>query len=117
MPKQNHLLDPIFRALADPSRRAVVSRLAEGPATVSELAAPFDMALPSFVQHLRVLEDSGLIKSEKTGRIRTCRLATANLAKAEQWIADCRAYWETRVDALEIFLEESKVKGESDDNG
>lgn len=97
-------LDPVFHALADPTRLAVVERLARGPASVSELARPFPMALPSFVQHLRVLEESGLVLSTKTGRVRTCRLAPRALGSAEQWLARQRKRWEQRLDQLDAYL-------------
>lgn len=82
-----------------------MQRLGDGPASVSDLAEPFDMALPSFVQHLRVLEDGGLVTSEKIGRVRTCRLVPDSLASAEKWLADRRALLERRLDALETYLE------------
>ncbi len=81
------VLDRAFRALADPSRRSIVSRLSRGPASVSELAAPLDMSLPSVVQHIDVLQRSGLVRSEKLGRVRTCRLEPAPMRSVEQWIA------------------------------
>ena len=95
----------MFQALSDPTRRAVLARLMQGPASVSELAEPFDMALPSFLQHLRKLEDGGLIHTEKQGRTRTCYSEAAALAPARDWIADQRRIWETRLDRLEDFLE------------
>jgi DNA-binding transcriptional ArsR family regulator len=110
MPNQVSELDNVFRALADPTRRSVIQRLSTGPASVSELAEPFDMALPSFVQHLKVLEDSGLIRSEKVGRVRTCRMVTEKLSSAEQWIADRRRYWEDRLEALASYVEGSKPR-------
>ena len=97
-------LDRMFHALADPTRRAVVARLASGPASVSELAKPLSMSLPSVVQHLQVLELSGLIETEKIGRIRTCRMAPRALASAEQWLTDLRREWEGRLDRLETYL-------------
>jgi DNA-binding transcriptional ArsR family regulator len=100
----NHSLDLMFGALADGSRRTMVDRLARGPATVKELAAPLTMSLPAVLQHLRVLEESGLVRSEKVGRVRTCRLQPAALQAAEQWIADRRAGWVSRLDRLEEFL-------------
>lgn len=93
-------LDLMFQALADPTRRRMVERLSQGPASVSELAAPFDMSLPAVVQHLKLLESSGLVKSEKVGRVRTCTLDTGRLTLAEQWINDRRRGWETRLDRL-----------------
>ncbi|HEX9856825.1 MAG TPA: metalloregulator ArsR/SmtB family transcription factor [Paracoccaceae bacterium] len=104
MPKQHIPLDPIFHALADPTRRAVLARLADGPATVSDLAAPFGMALPSFTQHLRVLEDGGLIRSEKQGRSRVCSLQADRLAAAEDWLTAQRSRWSDRFDRLGRML-------------
>src|ERR1700760_1628753 len=96
MANQSLALDSVFHALADPTRRAVVQRLGQGTATVSELAAPFDMALPSFVKHIAVLEKSRLITSRKLGRVRTCSLRRENLATAESWFDDLRAQWVSR---------------------
>ncbi|MGX6601856.1 ArsR/SmtB family transcription factor [Micromonosporaceae bacterium Da 78-11] len=100
----NHLsppaLDLMYAALADGSRRSMVDRLSRGPATVKELAQPLTMSLPAVLQHLRVLEESGLVRSEKTGRVRTCRLQPAALHQAEQWIADRRSGWVSRLDRL-----------------
>lgn len=90
----------MFHALADPTRRAVVAQLTRGPASVSELARPLAMTLPSVVQHLQVLEASGLVRSEKRGRVRTCRIAPESLRAAEHWLAEQRAVWEGRVDRL-----------------
>src|SRR6266540_6282372 len=90
-------LDRIFHALADPSRMLIVERLSRGPASVSELAQPLPMSLPAVVQHLQVLEASGLVQSEKVGRVRTCRIAPRALRTAEQWIADRRTNWERRL--------------------
>ena len=115
MPNQSLALDRVFHALADPSRRAIVERLTRGPASVSELAKPLPMALPSVVQHLRVLEDSGLVRSEKVGRVRTCRIEPAPLSTAEGWIAEQRALWEGRLDRLEAYLNELQTKEGSDD--
>jgi DNA-binding transcriptional ArsR family regulator len=97
-------LDGVFHALADPGRRAMVQRLVRGSASVSELAAPLDMSLPAVMQHLAVLESSGLVRSEKAGRVRTCRIETAVLRTAEQWIADRRTAWERRLDRLGDYL-------------
>jgi DNA-binding transcriptional ArsR family regulator len=99
-------LDLVFQALADPSRRAMVERLCRGPASVSELARPLTMSLPAVVQHLQVLEASGLVRSEKVGRVRTCRVAPGALRTAEQWIADRRTTWERRLDRLGEYLAE-----------
>jgi DNA-binding transcriptional ArsR family regulator len=100
----DHTLDRVFQALADSTRRRMVDKLAEGPASVSELAAPFAMSLPAIVQHLQVLEASGLVRSEKTGRVRTCRIEAKTLSLAEQWIEVRRAAWEGRLDRLGEFL-------------
>jgi DNA-binding transcriptional ArsR family regulator len=97
-------LDLMFQALADPSRRGMVERLCRGPASVSELAAPFAMSLPAVVQHLQVLEASGLVRSEKVGRVRTCRIETGALRAAEGWIAERRILWERRYDRLAAHL-------------
>jgi DNA-binding transcriptional ArsR family regulator len=97
-------LDRAFHALADPTRRAVVQRLTQGDATVSDLATPFGMALPSFMKHIRVLEQSGLIGSKKVGRVRTCKLETQRLTAVEQWFNDQRAIWESRHHNLDRLL-------------
>jgi DNA-binding transcriptional ArsR family regulator len=97
-------LDAVFRALADPTRRRVVERLGRGPASTSDLARPFAMALPSFHQHLCVLESCGLVASTKTGRVRTYRLASARLRQAEDWLSRQRGLWESRLDRLDAFL-------------
>ncbi len=106
--RQDAALNLAFQALADPSRRAMVDRLVQGPATVSELAKPLAMSLPGVMQHLAVLEASGLVLSEKVGRTRTCRIEPKMLTQAEQWIAERRALWERRLDRLGQFLEETK---------
>ena len=108
MPNQQIQLDGVFRALGDPTRRAVLGRLSVGPAPVSELARPFDMALPSFTQHLDVLERCGLVSSQKVGRVRTYRLAPQPLKAAEQWMAQQRVLWEHRLDQLDNYLLELK---------
>ncbi len=97
-------LDRVFHALTDPSRRAMIERLSLGPATVSELAEPLDMTLAAVVQHLQVLEASGVVQTEKIGRVRTCRLEAAALTSAEQWIQDRRALWRHQLDRLGDFL-------------
>ena len=99
-------LDLVFQALADPSRRMMVERLSRGPASVSDLAEPLDMSLPAVMQHLQVLETSGLVRSSKTGRVRTCRIEPKVLATAEGWFAKRRASWEQRFDQLEALLAE-----------
>lgn len=114
MPNQQPALDGVFHALADPTRRIIVERLIQGPASVSELAKPLPMALPSVMQHLRVLEDSGLVRSEKVGRVRTCRIEAASLGTAGDWISQQRAIWESRLDRLEAYLEEIQTRERPD---
>ena len=104
-------IDHVFRALSDPTRRDVLERLSKSPASVSELAEPFKMALPSFVQHLRVLEDSGLVRSHKSGRIRTYQLAPKRLKLAEDWLSRQRTMWERRLDQLDSYLIALKENG------
>src|SRR3954467_13345982 len=102
-------VDRGFHALAEPTRRAIIEQLAGGPSTVSALAEPFDMTLAAVMQHLRVLEEGGIIRTEKVGRVRTCRIEPAGLNAAAQWIADRRALWERRLDRLgEILAEQEK---------
>jgi DNA-binding transcriptional ArsR family regulator len=98
----------VFKALADPTRLAVVERLGRGPAATSDLADEFEMALPSFLQHLRVLEDSGLVASHKQGRVRTYRLTPEPLREAEHWLSEQRDVWERRLDRLDEHLYEMK---------
>jgi DNA-binding transcriptional ArsR family regulator len=107
MPEPGVSLDLMFHALSDPSRRSMVERLCRGPASVSELAQPLDMSLPAVVQHLQVLETSGLVRTEKVGRVRTCRIEPQALRAAEQWITERRSLWERRLDRLGDFLEEN----------
>jgi DNA-binding transcriptional ArsR family regulator len=104
MLNQSVPLEPVFHALADPARRVMVERLSRGPASVSELARPLDMTLSAVVQHLAVLESSGLVRSEKAGRVRTCRIEPVALRTAEEWIAGRRAAWERRLDRLADYL-------------
>jgi DNA-binding transcriptional ArsR family regulator len=99
-------LDLVFQALADPTRRAMVERLTLGPASVSALAEPLSMSLPAVMQHLQVLEASGLVRSEKVGRVRTCRVEPAALRTAEEWISERRTSWERKLDRLGEFLAE-----------
>jgi DNA-binding transcriptional ArsR family regulator len=106
MLKQTGELDLVFQALADPSRRVIVERLSQGSATVSELAAPLPMSLPGVVQHLQVLEASGLVRSEKVGRVRTCHLNLKMLGSAQNWITERRDMWERRLDRLGQYLAE-----------
>jgi DNA-binding transcriptional ArsR family regulator len=107
MLNQSASLDLMFQALADPTRRLMVERLSRGPASVSELAKPFTMSLPAIVQHLHVLEASGLVKSEKIGRVRTCTIDSGALSLAETWINERRTSWERRLDRLGDFLAEN----------
>ena len=104
----NCQLDRTFAALADPARRAIVERLVTGPATVSELARPLPMSLPAVMLHLKVLEESGVVKSEKLGRVRTCRIDPAMLSQAEIWVAERRAMWERNLDRLGAYLDETE---------
>lgn len=97
-------LDALFQALADPTRRALLGALARGPASVSELARPFDMALPSLMAHLRKLEEAGLIETRKDGRVRTCALVPEALAPVRGWLDEQRALWEGRLDRLEDYV-------------
>lgn len=108
MSSQAARLDGVFRALADPTRRAVLERLGSGPASTGELAEPFPMALPSFMQHLDMLQEQGLVTSRKQGRVRIYQLVPKPLADAEKWIASRRALWERRLDQLDSYLENMK---------
>jgi DNA-binding transcriptional ArsR family regulator len=105
-------IDGLFRALADPTRRRVLERLAAGPASVGELAEPFQMALPSFVAHLAVLEGAKLVRSQKNGRVRTYRLEPDRLADAENWLAKQRDTWRRRLDRLDEYLLKMKENAE-----
>lgn len=100
----NSDLNVLFQALADPTRRTILARLAHGPASVTDLAKPFDMALPSFLQHLRKLEEGGLIETAKQGRVRTCTLRVGALAPAKTWMEEQRLLWDGRHDRLEDYL-------------
>lgn len=112
MPKYPEVLDEVFYALSSSTRRQVVERLGRGPAAVTDLARNHEMALPSFMQHLRVLEKSGLVKSIKSGRTRVYTLQPLVLSDAESWISRHKALWECRLDSLDAFLisEEEKNK-------
>jgi DNA-binding transcriptional ArsR family regulator len=101
-------LNRVFHGLADPTRRAVLERLSSGPAPVSELAEPFSMSLPSFLQHLDVLESCGLVKSRKAGRVRTYRLTPQPLKSAESWLEKQRSIWNRRLDQLDTYLADLK---------
>jgi DNA-binding transcriptional ArsR family regulator len=113
MPYHATPLDLAFHALSDPTRRAVVSRLVEGELPVTALAAPFDMALPSFSQHLKVLEDCGLIVSEKRGRSRWCRLERTRFDEAANWMEAERRRWAERLDRLEAYLDRTEVNNDA----
>lgn len=106
-------LDTAFRALSDPTRRAILERLSRGPASVGELAEPLPMSLPAVHQHLQVLEESGLMAWEKKGRVRWCRLDRKGLAAAEDWVLNRRALWERRLDALGAHLAKDEGGGKT----
>lgn len=107
-------LDKAFHALSDPGRRAMIERLSIGPASVSELARPLPMTLSAVVQHLRVLEDAGLVVSGKVGRVRTCRLQADAMARAERWITERKRFWEQQYDQLEAYLAHAPSNGETE---
>jgi DNA-binding transcriptional ArsR family regulator len=107
MPSSKVNVDRVFHALGDPTRRAMVERLSQGPLSVSGLATPLEITLTAVVQHLQVLEESGLVHTEKIGRVRTCRIEAAGFSALEQWIRDRRSTWERRLDRLGDLLEES----------
>tara|TARA_R110002049_G_scaffold44333_5_gene130118 strand:+ start:175868 stop:176215 length:348 start_codon:yes stop_codon:yes gene_type:complete len=104
MAKYESHLNQLFTALGDPTRRAILSRLARGPATVSELAEPHDMALPSFLGHLNKLEDAGLVMSVKQGRIRTCTLSQDAFRPAQDWLSEQQALWQGRLNRLDVYV-------------
>ena len=104
MLNQTSVLDRVFKAIADPTRRAIVDRLAQGEASLTALAEPFEMSLPAVHQHLRLLENAGVVVTSKTGRVRTCRLDPKVLRKAEEWFARRRGMWERRLEALDAYL-------------
>ena len=103
-------IDRVFHALGDPSRRAIMEKLSQGPISVSRLAEPLDITLAAVIQHLQVLEESGLVQTEKVGRVRTCRIEPAGLSVAAQWIGDRRSPWERRLDRLGDLLAEPDKK-------
>jgi DNA-binding transcriptional ArsR family regulator len=107
---QSAVADDVFHALSNSTRRKVLEQLSAGPATVSELAAPFDMKLPSFVQHLSVLEQSRLVKSKKRGRVRTYEIAPERFKVAEDWLTARRRLWEARLDQLDQYVKQLKDK-------
>jgi DNA-binding transcriptional ArsR family regulator len=104
----NHSLDLAFQALGDPTRRAIVAQLSAGPLSVSALAKPLPMSLPAVLQHIAVLEGAGLVVSEKSGRVRTCRLEAEAIKRAESWLHAQRSEWERRLDRLEAYLQTTK---------
>jgi DNA-binding transcriptional ArsR family regulator len=106
MPRKKPDIDRLFHALGDPTRRAIMEKLSAGPISVSQLAEPLDITLAAVVQHLQVLEDSGLVQTEKVGRVRTCSIEPAGLSAAEEWIKDRRSTWERRLDRLGDLLAE-----------
>jgi DNA-binding transcriptional ArsR family regulator len=110
MPVRKANLDRVFHALGDPTRRAILEKLSVRPISVSELARPLAITLAAVIQHLQVLEESGLVQSEKVGRVRTCRIEPAGLSVVEQWIAERRSTWELRFDRLGDLLVESEEK-------
>jgi DNA-binding transcriptional ArsR family regulator len=114
MAKSPPELDAVFQALADPTRRAVLGRLGTGPASVGELAAPFSMALPSFMKHIRYLENTGWIRTRKTGRVRTCTLEKKSFDVIETWLSDQQSIWEGRTDRLERFVTTTNDKEASE---
>jgi DNA-binding transcriptional ArsR family regulator len=110
MPAPNGSIDRVFHALGDPTRRAILDKLSEGPLSVSRLATPLNITLTAVVQHLQVLEESGLVRTEKLGRVRTCRIETIGFSLLEQWIHDHRSLWERRLDRLGALLQEADEK-------
>lgn len=115
MLKQSDALDTMFHALADPTRRQLVERLSRGPASVSELASPLAMSMPAVMQHIAVLEAGGIIRTKKTGRVRSCELRESALTEAEAWIQDRRLVWEQRLDRLGALLEAEMLKETNND--
>ena len=113
MEQHSGQLNGVFQALADPTRRAVLGRLGRGPASISELARPFDMALPSFMKHIHLLEGSGLIRTRKEGRVRTCAIEKKGFAVIDTWLSRQRALWEGRTDRLEQFAITAHAKERS----
>ncbi|ALE06760.1 ArsR family transcriptional regulator [Arthrobacter sp. ERGS1:01] len=109
MTTQESLIGQVFQALADPTRRSIVERLIAGPATVNDLARPLEMSLPAVMRHLSLLEECGLIRSVKTGRVRTCQIEPDTLRMAESWLAERRTVWESRLDHLGDYLAEQSV--------
>ena len=112
MLKYSESLDVLFSALADPARRHIVDQLSTGPASVSDLAKPLDMTLPAVVQHLKILESSGLVRSEKRGRVRICELDVQRLEEVEVWIRNRRTFWQSALTRLGDVLMEEEVDNE-----
>lgn len=112
MENHHNSLDTAFHALSDPTRRLVINRLMMGPAQVKDLAAPFEMGLPAFMKHLKVLEDGGLIGSSKAGRVRTCYVLADRLSEAETWLSQQRALWQASADRLAHYVENLKEEGD-----
>ena len=115
MLNQQPSLDLTFQALADPTRRAMVERLTQGPATVSELAQPLPMSLPAVMQHLAMLESAGLVRSRKVGRVRTCQIDIQVLRETERWLNQARIAWDNRMDRLGAFLQAIQTPESKDD--
>jgi len=113
MVKYYERLDSTFRALADPTRRAILATLMLGESSITKLAEPYRMSLPAVMKHIRVLEQAGLVAQKKIGRTRHCRLAAEPLKEAEQWISQYRRFWEGTLDALERFLSQPETQSES----
>ncbi len=114
MAQYQEQLSGVFQALADPTRRAVLARLGKGPASISELAKPFDMTLPSFMKHIHFLEESGWIQTRKAGRVRMCAIEKQPFAAVEAWLSEQRALWEGRTDRLEPFVTTARKKDKSE---
>ncbi len=111
---EHYRLDSVFQALSDPTRRAVIGRLGLGPASITDLAQPFGLALPSFLKHIHVLEAAGWIRTSKAGRVRTCTLQRGALTAAEGWLGQQRAIWDARTDRLEDFLTQESTQDSTD---
>jgi DNA-binding transcriptional ArsR family regulator len=115
MLNQSAGLDRTFTALADPTRRALIARLSQGPASISDLARPFAMSLPAVMQHVTVLEDAGIVRTEKIGRVRTCQIVPRALGEVEQWLDDRRREWSQRLDRLGDYLKTLDEEGNDND--
>jgi DNA-binding transcriptional ArsR family regulator len=118
MSRQKISIDSVFQALGDPTRRAIVEKLSQGPLSVSQVAAPLDITLTAVVQHLQVLEESGLVQTEKLGRVRTCSIGMSGFSVLEKWLQDRRTVWEQRLDRLgDLLAEESDLEKEAGKKG